>query len=207
MDIRNIFCVGRNYRLHAQELGNEVPSSPFLFTKPTHALVKTAGQAIVLPADRGSIHHEIEHVVLIDKTFEPGMKVEEVVSKMALGIDLTLRDVQSELKKKGHPWLLAKGFLNSAILTDFHDFPGVEACQQTDFALKINGNVVQQGNISDMLFDLQTIFEFVAKHYGLHAGDIIYTGTPAGVGPLADGDKLELLWGEDVFGHCSIKLQ
>ncbi|MGZ4121807.1 MAG: fumarylacetoacetate hydrolase family protein [Tumebacillaceae bacterium] len=207
MEIRNIYCVGRNYRLHAQELGNDVPTSPFLFTKPTHSLVTTAGQEIILPANDGSIHHEVEHVVLIDKTFEPGMKVADVVSRMALGLDLTLRDVQSELKQKGHPWLRAKGFRNSAILTEFHEFPGVEACQQTDFSLQINGNVVQQGNISDMLFDLQTIFEFVAKHYGLGAGDIIYTGTPAGVGPLADGDKLTLLWGDEIYGECSVKLQ
>jgi fumarylpyruvate hydrolase len=205
--IRNIYCVGRNYRLHAEELGNAVPTSPFLFSKPTHALVQADGKAIMLPGNQGEVHYETELVLHIACSYEPGMKVEDIVDKMALGIDFTLRDVQSELKKKSHPWLRAKGFPNSALLTSFHAFPGVAACQETDFALVKNGEQVQQGNTRDMLFDMQTIIEFTAEHFGLGEGDIIYTGTPAGVGPVADGDKLELLWGEDVWGTCTIKLR
>jgi fumarylpyruvate hydrolase len=204
--IRNIFCVGRNYRLHAEELGNEVPKAPFLFNKPTHALVAADGREIRLPADRGSIHHEVELVIHIAKPYEKGMQVEDAVDRMALGIDFTLRDVQNELKKKGHPWLAAKGFLRSAVLTDFRPFPGVEACKSTDFSLWKNGQLVQNGNIRDMLFDLQTILDFTSDHYGLSAGDIIYTGTPAGVGPVADGDRLILRWGEETWGECTIRL-
>lgn len=204
--IRNIYCVGRNYRLHAEELGNEVPDSPFLFSKPTHALVKADGQAIALPGRRGAIHHELEFVIHIAHTFEKDMIAEDVIDRMALGIDFTLRDVQNALKKAGKPWLLAKGFPNSAVITDFCDFPGMATCENTDFSLSINGKVVQVGNIRDMLFDLQSILEFTSKHFGLGPGDIIYTGTPAGVGPVSHGDQLELQWGEELLGACTVKL-
>lgn len=204
--IRNIYCVGRNYRLHAEELGNEVPKSPFLFSKPTHALVQANGQEIRLPGDRGEVHFETEFVVHIGKPHQPGMKVAELVDRMALGIDFTLRDVQSELKKKGHPWLLAKGFPNSAVITEFRPFPGEDVCKTIDFSLRKNGEQVQRGNIRDMLFDLQTIVDFASVHFGLGVGDLIYTGTPAGVGPVADGDLLELLWGDEVIGSCRVKL-
>lgn len=206
-EIRNIYCVGRNYRLHAAELGNDVPTSPFLFSKPTHALVAADGGEIVLPAGQGEIHHELELVVHVSKSFEPGMKVDEAVDSFSLGLDLTLRDVQSELKKKGHPWLRAKGFKNSAVMTAARPFPGVEAALQTEFKMLKNGVEVQRGNIGDMVFDLQALFEFTAEHFGLGAGDLMFTGTPAGVGPLADGDELELYWGEELLGSCTIRLR
>lgn len=206
MDIRNIFCVGRNYKLHAEELGNEVPKSPMIFTKPSHAAVFTQGQEIALPGSKGEVHYEAELVVHIGKPYQAGNKVDDLIDRMALGIDFTLRDVQSEIKKKGQPWLPAKGFRNSAILTSFVEFPGAEALKQTDFSLLKNGEQVQRGNIKDVLFDLQTIVDFIAANFGLSAGDIIYTGTPAGVGPVADGDRLQLLWGENTLGECTINL-
>ncbi|TCP59162.1 2-keto-4-pentenoate hydratase/2-oxohepta-3-ene-1,7-dioic acid hydratase in catechol pathway [Tumebacillus sp. BK434] len=206
-DIRNIYCVGRNYRLHAAELGNEVPKSPFLFSKPTHAQVAADGGEIVLPAGQGEIHHELELVVQVSRPFEPGMKVDDAVGSFALGLDLTLRDVQSELKQKGHPWLRAKGFKNSAVLTASRPFPGVEAALQTEFYMLKNGVEVQRGNIGDMVFDLQALFDFTAEHFGLSTGDILFTGTPAGVGPLADGDLLELFWGGERLGSCAIRLR
>ncbi|MFZ7946416.1 fumarylacetoacetate hydrolase family protein [Neobacillus sp. 19] len=205
--IRNIYCVGRNYESHAKELKNEIPTSPFLFSKPTHALVETCGQEIELPGDRGSIHYEVEWVVHIAKSYEKGMKVEELVDRMALGIDFTLRDVQSELKKKGYPWLLAKGFPHSAVLTRFIEFPGLERCKQFDFALQKNGAEVQRGNIQNMIFDLQTIIDFCALHFGLGKGDIIFTGTPEGVGPVAEGDRFALKWGENTLGEFSAYLK
>lgn len=205
--IRNIYCVGRNYRLHAAELGNDVPTSPFLFSKPTHALVLANGQEIVLPADRGDVHHELELVVHVNKTFEKGMRVDEVVDRLSLGLDLTLRDVQSELKQKGHPWLKAKGFKNSAILTADRPFPGVEGAQKVDFRMLKNGVEVQHGNISDMVFHLQELFDFTAEHFGLGEGDVMFTGTPAGVGPLHDGDHLEMFWGEERLGSCTIRMK
>ncbi len=205
--VRNIFCVGRNYRLHASELGNEVPTTPFLFTKPTHSLVLADGKSIELPGDRGEVHYEAELVFHVNKPYQEGMQVEDVIDRMALGIDFTLRDVQSELKKKGHPWLLAKGFRNSAVITPFQAFPGWEECRQTDFSLVKNGQVVQRGNIGEAIFDLLTIIRFATEHFGLSTGDIIYTGTPAGVAAVADGDRLSLLWGEKVWGECLVKLE
>lgn len=204
--VKNIYCVGRNYVAHAKELQNEVPTSPMLFSKPTHALVEAAGQEVFLPSNRGSIHFETEIVIRMGRPYEKGIKVEDLVNSMAIGIDFTLRDVQSELKKKGHPWLLAKGFPNSALVSKFIPFPGVEEMKKIDFSLLKNGEKVQQGNSKNMIFDLQTIIEFTALNFGLGEGDIIYTGTPEGVGPVRDKDHLTLLWGDSVLGECFIKL-
>ncbi|MEH7012795.1 fumarylacetoacetate hydrolase family protein [Neobacillus niacini] len=204
--VNNIYCVGRNYAAHAKELQNEVPTSPMLFSKPTHALVEASGQDISLPSNRGSIHFETEIVIRIGKPYEKGIKVEELVDSMAIGIDFTLRVVQSELKKKGHPWLLAKGFPNSALVSKFISFPSIEEMKMIDFSLLKNGETVQQGNIKNMIFDLQTIIDFTALNFGLGEGDLIFTGTPEGVGPVSNKDHLTLLWGNSVLGECFIKL-
>lgn len=206
-EIQNIYCVGRNYRLHAAELGNDVPTRPMIFNKPTHALAEAVGTEIELPGTRGELHYETELVLHIARPYEAGATLEQMVDKVALGIDFTLRDVQSELKKAGHPWLLAKGFQNSAILTPFHAFPGVEVLQGTDFSLLKNGEQVQRGNISDVIFDMMTIISYIAEHFGLDRGDIIYTGTPAGVGPIADKDVMTLVWGEEEWGQFTAKMK
>jgi len=207
MQIQNIFCVGRNYRLHAAELGNDVPTSPMIFSKPTHSLVEAAGQVIPLPGTKGEVHFEAELVLHIARPFEPGVTLEQMVDKIALGIDWTLRDVQSNLKKKGHPWLLAKGFPNSAVVTPFRPFPGVEALEQTPFSLLKNGETVQSGKLSEAIFDAMTILSFISENFGLKAGDIVYTGTPAGVGPARDNDRFELRWGEENWGSFTVQLR
>lgn len=206
LQVRNIYCVGRNYALHARELNNDVLNSPFLFTKPTHAIAEANGQVITLPGDRGSVHYETELVIHIGDSYQKGISADELIDSMAIGIDFTLRDIQSELKKKGYPWLSAKGFKNSAVLSRFIKFPGVEKCKKNNFALKINGNNVQTGNIKDQIFDLQTIIDFTAANFGLAKDDIIFTGTPQGVGLISDGDQVSLLFNEQVLGDCMIKL-
>lgn len=205
-NIRNIYCVGRNYAQHAAELGNDVPKSPMIFMKPTHAIALMNGQEIALPGSVGEVHYEAELVIRIGKSYESGMAADDIIDSYALGIDMTLREVQSELKKKGHPWLRAKGFLNSALLTSFRPYPGSAVLETTDFKLTINGHTVQQGNISQMIFNLQAIIDFIASHYGLGEGDVIYTGTPAGVGALQNGDRLCLFWGEEAWGDAQIAL-
>lgn len=205
--IKNIFCVGRNFKAHAKELNNPIPTSPFLFSKPTHAIVQANGQVVHLPGDQGTIHYETELVLHIGKTYEQGMTVDEMVDQMAIGLDLTLRDVQNTLKEKRYPWLLAKGFPNSAILSKWIDFPGEEACKGINFSLLKNGDKVQEGNIRDLIFDLQTLIDFCGKHFRLGEGDIIFTGTPEGVGPLADGDELTLLWGKEVLGEVKVNIE
>ncbi|WP_445490826.1 fumarylacetoacetate hydrolase family protein [Niallia sp. 03133] len=202
--IKNIYCIGRNYVLHALELKNEIPTSPMVFSKPTHSIAYAKGETINLPANRGIIHFETELVIHIGKDYYKGAKADDLIDKMALGIDFTLRDVQTTLKEKRHPWLAAKGFPQSAVLTDFIPFPGVEAAKEKNFSLEINGKVAQVGNISDIIFDFQTIIDFCASNFGIGEGDIIFTGTPSGVGEVIDGDKFSLKWGDEILGTCQI---
>lgn len=202
--ISNIYCVGRNYRAHAEELGNSVPKEPMIFMKPTHAAIAMNEGGLELPEHRGEVHFETELVLRIARDYEPGMKVDELMDVMAFGIDFTLRDVQSELKKQGHPWTAAKGFRNSAPLTPYIAFPGVDELAEKDFTLKLNGETVQSGNVRNMIFSLQQIVDYIAERYGLGEGDLIFTGTPEGVGPVFAGDKLEISYGGEVLGACEV---
>ncbi|CAM4340158.1 fumarylacetoacetate hydrolase family protein [Paenibacillus typhae] len=203
-DINNVYCVGRNYRLHAEELGNKVPAEPLIFLKPSHAAVPLDKAIIHLPQNAGQIHYEGELVLRIARDYVPGMSVEELVDVMALGLDFTLRDVQEDLKKKGLPWTAAKGFKNAAPLTPYIALPEQEELEATDFTVRKNGVEVQRGNVRDMIFSLQKIVEFIASRYGLGKNDLIFTGTPAGVGPVVSGDSFELFWGERLLGTCII---
>ncbi|KUP22019.1 fumarylacetoacetate hydrolase family protein [Paenibacillus sp. DMB5] len=203
-DINNVYCVGRNYRLHAEELGNKVPAEPLIFLKPSHAAVPLDKAIIHLPQNAGQIHYEGELVLRIARDYVPGMSVEELVDVMALGLDFTLRDVQEDLKKKGLPWTAAKGFKNAAPLTPYIALPEQEELEATDFTVRKNGVEVQRGNVKDMIFSLQKIVEFIASRYGLGKNDLIFTGTPAGVGPVVSGDSFELFWGERLLGTCII---
>lgn len=206
MDIRNIFCIGRNYEEHVKELSNPKPDDPVVFMKPTHAIATADGNICHLPGTVGEVHYEAELVIKLARDFEIGKSADELVDEMAIGLDLTLRQVQQILKEKRYPWLLAKGFRNAAILSRFLPFPGVEKCKEKTFSLLINNEIVQEGSICDMLFDLDEQIHYIGTHFGLKAGDIIYTGTPSGVGPLVDGDQLTLKWGEEVVGTCIVKL-
>lgn len=202
--IQNVYCVGRNYKLHAAELGNDVPDEPMIFMKPSHAATALNGQVLSMPQDKGEVHYEGELVLRVKRAYEPGVSVDELIGGMALGIDFTLRDVQTVIKKKGHPWTAAKGFKNSAPISGFQDFPGAEAAAAEDFAVHKNGSEVQRGSIKDMIFSLQEIVDYIGTNYGLGENDIIFTGTPAGVGPCAAGDKFELYWGDRLLGSCVI---
>lgn len=204
--IRNVYCVGRNYRAHAEELGNAVPEKPMLFMKPSHAVAEPDGGTLKLTGSQGSVHYETELVLLAGRTYEPGIRVDELIDRMTLGIDFTLRDVQSKLKDKGHPWLPAKGFRNSAPIGEWIVFPGVEELLRTDFTLVKNGVEAQRGNISRMIFSLQQIVDFCAANYGLGEGDIIFTGTPEGVGPTENGDRFELRFGDKLLGGFTVEL-
>ncbi|SHI25694.1 fumarylacetoacetate hydrolase family protein [Desulfosporosinus lacus] len=204
--IKNIICVGRNYVQHAHELNNAVPQVPLLFTKPTHSLAEANGSEIIFPGDRGEIQYEAELVFHINRRYEPGIKVDDLVDQMAIGIDFTLRDVQTELKGKGYPWVLAKGFMNSAVITSWQPFVGLKALMELDFSLEKNGQEVQRGNMKNVIFDLPTIIEYTARHLGLDRGDIIFTGTPAGVGPVLDGDHFVCKLADKELGNCIIKL-
>lgn len=206
-DLRNIYCVGRNYRLHAAELGNEVPTSPMIFTKPTHAVVEMNGDALVLTGSQGLVHYEAELVFAVGCDYESGMSCDNLITSFTVGLDLTLRDIQDVIKAKGQPWLPAKGFRGSATVGEWQRYPGAEAMMDHDFGLRLNGTEVQRGNVRDMVFSPQQIVDFIGKNYGLGAGDLIYTGTPAGVGSLSEGDKLEVWWNDRSLGNATVKLE
>ncbi len=204
MKINNIYCVGRNYLLHALELGNPVPKSPLIFTKPSHAAVLMNGQQLVLPQEKGEVHYELEVVIKVSAAYVPGMQADDCIDAITLGLDLTLRDVQSELKAKGLPWLAAKGFKQSATLGEWLPYPGEEILKDKPFALFRNGSEVQRGLTREMLFSLSELVEHIGTLYGLAEGDLIYTGTPAGAGALQAGDKLEMYMEESCLGSCTI---
>ncbi len=181
-----IVCIGRNYGEHARELGNAIPDEPVVFLKPASALIPV-GAPIVLPGFSKDVHHEIELVYSITRK---GGKA--VADRVTIGLDLTARDVQQALKEKGLPWEKAKAFDGSAYVGDV--FSAVEshpAGTHIDFLLKKNGHVVQSGHNGQMIFDLPTLIACVERYMVLETGDLLFTGTPAGVGPLAPGDRLE----------------
>ncbi|MEY1662854.1 fumarylacetoacetate hydrolase family protein [Isoalcanivorax beigongshangi] len=183
-------CVGRNYAEHARELGNEVPEQPLLFMKPSTALCDLAAP-LVLPKDQGEVHHEVEIVVLIGETLRNANaeQAHAAIVGYGIGLDLTLRDVQSELKAKGQPWEKAKAFDGSAALSGFVYAPGVSTRQNLSLFLEVNDSLRQQGHTGQMLFPIFPLVAEISRHFTLLPGDVVFTGTPAGVGPLVAGDR------------------
>lgn len=193
-----IICIGRNYVDHAKELNNPVPKEPVFFCKPDSALL-ASGKPFMYPKFTQEIHHEIEVVVRINRT---GKHIAEKFAhkyyeEIGLGIDFTARDIQRQCKEKGLPWEKAKGFDGSAPLGAFFPKQTWKDVQDIPFSLKRNGTVVQAGNTSDMLFSMDAIIAYVSQFFTLKIGDLIYTGTPAGVGPITVGDDLEGFMGEE----------
>lgn len=187
-----IICVGRNYADHARELNNEVPTEPVIFLKPDSAILKD-GKAFYVPDHLGSVHHELEIVLRLCKNgkhISPKFAA-DYYDQIGLGIDFTARDLQSKLKNKGLPWELAKGFDGSAVLGDFVPKSHLGDLAQLQLELLVNGEKRQEGNTRDLLFSFEAIIAFVSQYFTLRQGDLIYTGTPAGVGPVQAGNKLE----------------
>ncbi|MFN7313752.1 MAG: fumarylacetoacetate hydrolase family protein [Bacteroidota bacterium] len=200
-----ILCVGRNYSEHAKELGNAVPENPVIFSKPDTALVKN-GEPFYLPDFSNDIHHEVELVIRISKM---GKKIQpkfarNYFTEIGLGIDFTARDVQSKLKEKGLPWELAKAFDGSAPIGNFMDVSQMDL-KNINFSLKKNGALVQQGSTAQMIFPFEEIISFVSNYFTLKVGDLIYTGTPAGVGKVNIGDKLEGFIENELMLTCEVK--
>ncbi|MDK2778419.1 MAG: fumarylacetoacetate hydrolase family protein [Pseudomonadota bacterium] len=191
--VGKIVCVGRNYAEHAKELNNPVPSAPILFIKPADAAVALA-PSFAIPADQGSVHHELEIAVLIGSRLRAAdeHEVAAAIAGVGLGLDLTLRDVQARLKEKGHPWEVAKAFDGACPLTEFLRADKVADWQAIALQLTRNGDRQQQGNSGDMLFPVLPLIAHMSRIFTLNPGDVIMTGTPAGVGPLQSGDELSL---------------
>ncbi|SHL37074.1 fumarylacetoacetate hydrolase family protein [Phytopseudomonas punonensis] len=200
-----VVCIGRNYAEHAKELNNPVPTEPLLFIKPGSCVVGLEG-GFSIPGDRGSVHYEAEIAVLIGKPLSRTPNEEEVldaISGIAPSLDLTLRDVQSKLKEKGHPWEVAKSFDGACVLAPFVPGDAIADLRDIGIRLSINGEVRQDGSSSEMIFPIIPVIQEMAGHFNLQPGDVILTGTPAGVGPLNKGDELVL----ELVGHSSFASQ
>jgi len=188
-----IICIGRNYVAHASELGNEVPAEPVIFMKPDSALLRN-NDPFYIPPWTNDVHYELELVVRINKL---GKAIEKqfagrYYSEIGLGIDFTARDLQNKLKEKGLPWERAKAFDYSAAISPvFVQVSSLPDRQSVKFQLKLNGKTVQNGDSALMIFPVDELIEQVSKYFTLKIGDYIFTGTPAGVGPVKIGDHLE----------------
>lgn len=196
-----IICIGRNYVAHARELNNEVPSSPVFFMKPDSALV-ISNRPFFYPEFSSDVHHELEVVIRISRL---GRSIEEryagrYFNEVGLGVDFTARDLQAEQKKKGLPWEIAKAFDYSAPVSEFFPVEKYKDLHDLSFRLDLNGKTVQEGNTALMIFSFEKIISYVSRFMTLKTGDLIFTGTPAGVGPVAISDRLEAyLEGEKVM--------
>ncbi len=184
----NIYCIGRSYAEHISELGNTPTGEPVVFMKPTTSL--TTANILTLPTFSDDVHHEVELVLYIGQDVaDDSIPDVSCIAGYGVGLDLTARDMQGNLKAKGLPWTLAKGFRDAAWLSPLTkgapDLSG--GCELN---LSVNGDIRQAGNIREMLFDAAYQLAFLHRHFGLRTGDVIYTGTPKGVGKLHSGDKL-----------------
>jgi len=201
-----IICIGRNYAEHAKELNNAIPTEPVFFMKPDTALLKD-GEPFYYPDFTKDLHHEIEIVLKINKVgkhIEPQF-AHKYYEEIGLGIDFTARDLQTIAKEKGLPWEKAKAFDGSAPLGKFVNKSTLGNLADLNFELKINGQSRQVGTTKDLLFSFDAIISFVSKFVTLKVGDLIYTGTPSGVGPVNIGDKLQGYLKDDLFLEFEVK--
>jgi acylpyruvate hydrolase len=187
-----IICIGRNYQEHAKELNNPVPSEPVFFLKPDTSIIIN-NKPFILPSFSNEIHHEVEIVLKICKV---GKTIQEKFApryyhEIGIGIDFTARDLQAKAKEKGLPWEIAKAFEGSAPIGKFIPKKEIANPDELAFHLDINGKTVQTGNTRDMIFSFNRIIAYVSRFFPLKTGDLIYTGTPAGVGPVYAGDHLQ----------------
>ena len=187
-----IICIGRNYIDHIKELSNQKPMNPVVFLKPDSAVI-AKNQNFIIPSFSNEIHHEVELVIKINKV---GKHIDKSFShkyydEIGLGIDFTARDIQSNLKEKGHPWEKSKAFDNSCMVGNFLKKEKLEDISKIEFSLKKNNEVVQSGCSNDMLWKIDELISYVSQYFTLKIGDLIFTGTPSGVSKVESGDILE----------------
>ncbi len=201
-----IICVGRNYAAHASELNNAVPDEPVLFMKPDTAIPQ-ARTPFYLPDFSNDVHHEVELVLKINKM---GKNIQEkfasnYYSEIAVGIDFTARDLQNKLKEKGLPWEKAKAFDGSAPMSSFIPIADFPDKKNINFSLLKNKEQVQQGNTADLLFNFDKLVSYISKFFTLKKGDLIFTGTPAGVGKVNAGDRLEAFIEDELMLKVNVR--
>ena len=187
-----IICIGRNYIDHIKELSNQKPLNPVVFLKPDSSII-AKNQNFIIPSFSNEIHHEVELVIKINKV---GKHIDKFFShkyydEIGLGIDFTARDIQNNLKQKGHPWEKSKAFDNSCMVGNFLKKEKIEDISKIEFSLKKNNEVVQSGCSNDMLWKIDELISYVSQYFTLKIGDLIFTGTPSGVSKVESGDILE----------------
>jgi 2-keto-4-pentenoate hydratase/2-oxohepta-3-ene-1,7-dioic acid hydratase in catechol pathway len=197
-----ILCVGRNYAEHARELNNPILDEPLLFMKPVSS-ISDISDPIVIDWEKGTVHHELEISILIGDTLTRCTKNQARTAIIGVGValDLTLRDLQDELKQKGHPWEKAKGFDGSCPLSAFEPIASFDALNNVELQLAVNSDIRQKGSSQHMLTDILSLIEYASRWFTLNPGDVVLTGTPAGVGPLSPGDQLQI----DLLDHFTIQ--
>jgi len=189
--VGKIVCVGRNYAEHAKELGNEVPEKPVIFLKAASALIHS-GEKIIHPTFSKDMHHEVELVLLIGKAVKNANKseAENAIIGYGVGLDMTLRDIQNDLRKAGNPWTISKCFDTSAVVSDFILKADYKLTLDEEISLSVNGQIRQKEKLNKMLFPPAEIVEYISSLMILEEGDLVFTGTPAGVGKVEVGDRL-----------------
>jgi len=201
-----IICIGRNYAKHAKEMNSPVPTTPMFFMKPDTAILRP-GMPFFYPDFSKDIHFECELVVKINRVGKniAAKFAHKYYSEIGLGIDFTARDLQKQCKENGHPWEIAKSFESSApISKEFIDKSSLDL-ENLTFSMMQNGNKMQEGSTSDMIFSIDQLIAYVSKFMTLKKGDLIYTGTPEGVGPIAIGDELKGFIGEKEMFIVKVK--
>ena len=193
LPVGKVVCIGRNYPDHIRELNSAVPETPILFMKPDTALLGL-DESIRLLKGRGECHHEVELAVLVGQPLRnaDAAMAHQAVAGYGIALDLTLRDVQNELKKRGYPWEIAKAFDGSCPLSPFLKPEALLDLQATDLTLRVNGEIRQRGNTRQMMVGVFELMARISTHFTLRPGDVVLTGTPAGVGLLRSGDALTL---------------
>jgi len=192
ISVGKLLCIGRNYADHAAEMERDVPDEPMVFLKPATALIRS-GDTIRLPPQSQNVHHEVELVAVIGTGGRhiPEARALNHVSAYAVGLDITARDLQNEAKAQQHPWSVAKGFDTFAPLGSPTSASAIDDPQAVELELRRNGDVQQQASTRDMMFSVAELVHYCSQIFTLSPGDLIYTGTPSGVGPIEDGDELE----------------
>ncbi|WP_423185896.1 fumarylacetoacetate hydrolase family protein [Alishewanella sp. d11] len=193
LPLGKVVCIGQNYQDHIAEMQSKTAPEALFFIKPATALVPLS-PSFTIPLEQGAVHNELEVAVLIAKPLKKASfsEVHEAIWGYGLALDLTLREVQAKLKQLGRPWEIAKGFDGACPLSGFVPKQAVQHPQQLDFSLTVNGEVRQQGNSANMIRGISQLISEMSQHFTLLPGDVVLTGTPAGVGPLQLGDTLEL---------------
>jgi 2-keto-4-pentenoate hydratase/2-oxohepta-3-ene-1,7-dioic acid hydratase in catechol pathway len=201
-----IFCIGRNYVEHAKELGNDVPDEPVIFMKPKSALLQSH-TPFYYPEFSNELHYELEMVLRVSKNgkYVTERHASKYYNALSVGIDFTARDIQAELKKKGLPWEKAKAWDNSAVVGTWKDFTPEMTKKAHHFSMLKNGEQVQAGITTDMIFSFDQIVAHISNYFSLNIGDLIYTGTPAGVGECVVGDVLAGFYEKEKLFELEIK--